>query len=307
MKLNQKIDKLEECKEKVVAEWFNTSINSINERILMLEYLHFNEIKNFLQQTKAKVLEIGNPRKIANIASSINMDSNTNNIILLVKHKLLMEDIKDISKEIVYLKIKNHNHLNRLLTFKEDMHIETGLLNSMHPNVLYIGKRNPLLGVYPKNSKIIRELFYPIFKGYFYSTLIAKNTSYGDNLVNEIIGDIDLFETESIILSRLACVMYRISTLNFAATTTMIGIFFSKEFGVTSKPINIKPKGIQNMRGFVLQSKSPIENFREDITQRLLSRLNTPLTMEIIASVTEQSLHDVHAISQKSMPMVSEL
>lgn len=128
-------------------------------------------------------------------------------------------------------------------------------------------------------------------------TVLLNNTTYEvENFFDVLKGDILMLTKDRLLTSRLAIVLFRVCHLDFKATTTKIGRYFSKNIGSKSRVFNYNNSRIsfkhsdlngKNFKAYDLNIDEREDNIRIEIALELL-RLNIKkLDANIIAKVTK--------------------
>jgi hypothetical protein len=235
------------------------------------------------------------------------MDSHNINIINEIKN------YKNKNKNIIIISSNNYSYtdFNRSLLHLhiddeanvKDKFIHPQYINNLQhiistnmnpPNINYTERYRyyleflPIVKIIQSNNFSVIEnfiLFHLSTKSYFNTDLdlLLHDTSYYENkfLLQELINaDVYLFQTHSILTSRLAIVIYRLSFLNLNANKTQIGLFFKKELNVKSTTINLNNLNIEfinedlstkNFRGYNLRNPIHADHItRVEIAKKLL-------------------------------------
>ncbi len=133
--------------------------------------------------------------------------------------------------------------------------------------------------------------------------LLLKDTSYLKSiydLKDLILGDVYLFSTYTILTSRLAIILYRLSFYDFQANKTKIGLFFRDTLQVKSKTINLNNLKIEfinqdlnekSFRGYILNEQS---NKEEKIAVKIAKNLlKSKVNINTISSATKLSIEQI--------------
>jgi len=245
-----------------------------------------------------------------NIINEIKNYQNKNkNIIIIAANNY---SYTDFSRSLLHLHIDDETNLKDKFIHPQYIrnlqHIISTNMNP--PNINYTERYKYYLEFLPivkiiqsNNFSAIEDfiLFHLSAKSYLNTDfdLLLHDTSYHENkftLLDLINADIYLFKTHSILTSRLAIVIYRLSFLNLSANKTQIGLFFKKELNVKSTTINLNNLNIEfinedlstkNFRGYNL--RSPIQTDQATRVEIAKKLLKAGIDMKIITKTTKLS------------------
>ncbi|MAD42350.1 MAG: hypothetical protein CL623_08160 [Arcobacter sp.] len=250
----------------LTIEWINNLVkNKINNSVLLLIIDHnykkeklIDTIKKELEIIKAKNYEFKELEDVARDTEHIK------NIIIIKEQGIDASNIESINCKILscyYLDLFGYGFTKKESLselFKVEIKKLDELINIEKP-LFYIQKRDPLDILSSENEKVMFEYINSIFwqsssnKNYcvFNKYSILR---YNDSIIRL---DIMIFIKHKILTSRLAIIIYKVSTLNFRDSDTKIGLFYKKELKVKSKNMQlpkVKPPQIvktYNLKGIV--------------------------------------------------------
>jgi len=229
-----------------------------------------------------------------NIINEIKNYQNKNkNIIIISANNYCYTDF---SRSLLHLHVDDEVNVKDQFIHPQDIKNLQHIIstNRNPPNITYTERYMYYLEFLPI-VKIIQSNNFSVIKNFIFFHLSEKpylnidldlllyDTSYHENkfpLQELINADIYLFQTHSILTSRLAIVIYRLSFLNLSANKTQIGLFFKKELNVKSTTINLNNLNIEfinedlstkSFRGYNLRSPIQTElTTRVEIARKLL-------------------------------------
>lgn len=235
----------------LVINWFLNIINNrLNKEILLITEVDNILIKKLKEKYKNYKLKVFNINEVTSVNNLKELEPNIN-ILLIGNSFMNIQKIQNLDYKILYAEYKNIKTCNYLLgnsnlifNIKKLISMEYYEIKfdkKINSYLFYIEKKDPIEIINSKNFNYIYNntlyLFvrakYRLFKNI--EEIQSNRKCYHEIFERHVEKDINYFLQKEILTSRLAIAIYKSSTLDFLATNTKIGNFFSKKFGTKSK------------------------------------------------------------------------
>lgn len=305
----------------LISQWLHRAENEEkNEELLFLDKMESNvdEIKkklNNLFRHSYQILDVDSyiyDKKWMRGAKNIILYS-TSRYTNKFPIKYIEERILFVGEEYDFLKkIEKYSMQNN----------ETNISNRY---LYYVENLEPLNIIYNVNLKSFIDKRIKYIQSIYFNknhSILFNGIDYVENNNTKIIEEDIIFFDMGILKSRLAVLIYRISTLNLNASITEAGRYYSRELGIKSKTYNIellkKLKNIQtlpfytadsilnlkkNFKAYDLNSKESEDKIRKEITKRLVDFMEKDdvLNIENISKITKLSRDEIRKLTLKGI------
>ena len=305
---------------KLINKWFDTVKNDeINEELLFLD-----DMDDVLEKKLASNVSLKKKYQILDVDSYL--ENNTwmygpKNIILYSRKEALKNDFsgKYIKEKILFVGkgCFSNSMMEELLS--ENKNNSTDIVNKSGYQY-YVEKLEPLNIIDDINLEyFIKDRIRYIKSIYCYRnflSLLLESIDYEEeNYLHIIDEDTIFFNSNRILRSRLAVLIYRISTLKLNASITEAGRYFSRELGIKSKTYSVTLlKKFNKIKKITINSSSSINNFnknfkaydlnsneaeiaiKKEIAKKLLNYKKCNFDIETIAKLTNLPINEMYRL-----------
>ncbi|RXK06484.1 hypothetical protein [Halarcobacter bivalviorum] len=286
---SKKEQELNQIRYSLVGNWlYKIKEGYINNEILI--FFGFNsdsneELNNFKKSLPLK--HKGNTFLVsAEFDKFKKVEPLSSNIVLTTKRTIDFSVFDRTDKEFLFINYEafERNGGFEYIQSNWEEFSQTPFIQKYDEPWFFIKKYNPIDIIF-KRTDAIENFLYLIFDDQKTFNIEDKNSVFYRGYYFNIKDDLAFLISENILTSRLAIIIYKLANLNSNANETEIGRFYKKELGTRALNKSNKNFGISNIKCYVLNSSSTIEEkTRLEIATNLLK--STKLSSQLISEVT---------------------
>jgi hypothetical protein len=280
----------------LAKKWFdNVKENKINDEVLCIKGMVQSEVSELLKK------ELENFSKISYLTKV--RSYHQKNIIYCTSDARIEYNKQLFDKrKFLFLSRINLLDMNKNISIIEITQKDRYLYYLEKVNTLDLVQNKIYLKNFLENR--IKQLNFIIARAS--KDLLLNGINYQfENYDKQYNSDIDILEEHHILPSRLAVLLYRVSTLNLQASTTEAGRFFHEELGTRSKVYNDKHIGNEyylssligrNFKAYNLKDNDSEKKIRKEIANNLINFEEYEFNNEMISEITKLSTNEIEAI-----------
>lgn len=300
----------------LIKNWFRTLLTEkTNDEVLLLRSMDNNigkQINSLISEStntkiKYKLIFLEEKKDLIRLKTF-------KNIIIIINPNTNMLDIFGLKYSFLVVPSKSDFFTNMTSYISTDyIYTDTLILNGER-YLYYLDKIEPYTLIDTlSNINAAKYINHILFKSIFSKELLdniqilTKSTTYSysstNDFSNSINGDLHILKLDKILTSRLAVLLYRLSSKDIGANTTKIGRYFNEKTGNKSKVINVKSHKLSSIPLDLLRKKAfkaydlnvnerELEIRREIAKNILTFNINT-LKIDDVAKITGLTEEDV--------------